>query len=336
MTFKIATEKEFISAWFRYFKDPDGNDTPTMILGGKEDSYTKYVLRKQVELNTNNTNNTARNEKFTHKIEIKSVETESSDDQSDEDEDVTYYIWRGSGCEACEALDGEIFEEGSEPSSPHPNCTCTLEEVDEDGSKVKDGKTKNPEQWTEDSKSAKEILEERGVDYDKKVEGVRDKKQKEDIRGNGERWRDKWNNSHYGERYGQNKFSYYGKERMLPHYDKPQMHKGDDIALPKGTVIPSVKNGTVIANKFQESGYGNYVRIKNDDGTYSEYGHMAEKSPLEAGTKVKKGDIIGNVGKTGGSTGNHLHYTEKGGDFQHIEPAEESRQYLFDFYNELF
>ncbi len=100
--------------------------------------------------------------------------------------------------------------------------------------------------------------------------------------------------------------------------------------------ITSVKDGIVDRNKFQESGYGNYVRIKNEDGTYSEYGHMNDKSPLKVGDKVKQGDTIGKVGNTGKSTGSHLHYTERNSSDKAIQPPEDSRQYLFDFYNKLF
>lgn len=313
---KIATQKEFNNIWFRTGKDPDGNNMPKIVLGGNEDSYRKYLEKKQCEYNTNDIKEKAL---FERKIELRSTR-------------VKYYIWRGGECDACAALDGEIFEEGSEPSSQHPNCGCTLEEVDVQGNIVKDGNIKKPSPWKEGSKSSKEILAERDIDYDERLREVRAKRNKEKMPKSGQRWKDMWDKS----KFGKNKFSPYGKERMLPHYDKPKIHKGDDIALPKGTIIPSVKNGTVVANTFEEKGYGNYIRIKNDDGTYSEYGHMAEQSRLEVGSKVNQGDIIGSVGNTGRSTGNHLHYTERRVDFQYIEPSDKSRQYLFDFYNELF
>jgi hypothetical protein len=51
------------------------------------------------------------------------------------------------------------------------------------------------------------------------------------ISQNGMRWQSKWDNS----KIGKGKFSPYGKERMLQHYDKPKIHRGDDITLPSGT-----------------------------------------------------------------------------------------------------
>jgi SPP1 gp7 family putative phage head morphogenesis protein len=94
-------------------------------------------------------------------------------------------------------------------------------------------------------------------------------------------------------------------------------HSGVDFRMPEGTPIKAVKGGVVKRSKWQRDGngnligYGNYVRIKNDDGTISEYGHMVDESHLKKGQRVEKGDYLGGVGSTGSSTGNHLHYTER-------------------------
>ena len=144
MTLSIATEKEFNNIQFRTGKDPDGNDIPKMVWGGSEDSYRKYLTKNH---NEHETNKVTRNVLLNQKMELKSAE-------------VKYYIWRGGECDACAALDGKIFEEGSEPGYQHPNCGCTLEEVDAQGNTAKDGIIKEPSSWKENAKSSEEVLAE--------------------------------------------------------------------------------------------------------------------------------------------------------------------------------
>ena len=58
-----------------------------------------------------------------------------------------------------------------------------------------------------------------------------------------------------------------------------------------------------------EGGYGNYIRIRHANGYETAYGHMsAFARGMEAGKKVRQGQVIGYVGSTGLSTGAHLHY----------------------------
>ena len=85
-------------------------------------------------------------------------------------------------------------------------------------------------------------------------------------------------------------------------------HGGDDIAAARGTKILAAKAGRVITNEFMARGYGYYVVIDNGDGWYTLYGHMSRQSTLGVGTEVKAGQVIGYVGSTGRSTGNHLHF----------------------------
>lgn len=86
-----------------------------------------------------------------------------------------------------------------------------------------------------------------------------------------------------------------------------------DIAASAGTSIYSVGDGTVITNKYGNGG-GNYLVIAHDDGTYSYYGHMKAKSSYAKGNRVKKGAVVGYVGKTGTATGYHLHFEWSGHD----------------------
>ena len=87
-----------------------------------------------------------------------------------------------------------------------------------------------------------------------------------------------------------------------------KMHTGLDYACKKGTPIRATGNG--IVQKVKKScckGYGNYVDLDHGFGFKTRYGHMS-KVLVRQGQKVKRGDIIGEVGSTGTSTGNHLHY----------------------------
>lgn len=66
-------------------------------------------------------------------------------------------------------------------------------------------------------------------------------------------------------------------------------------------------NGTIIRKDFDNGGYGNYIIIKSDDGIGFLYAHMKDPSPLSQGDKVVVGQEVGHEGKTGHTTGIHLH-----------------------------
>ena len=90
-----------------------------------------------------------------------------------------------------------------------------------------------------------------------------------------------------------------------------KLHAGTDFAAPGGTPIYAAASGYVQVAGWSSGGYGNYVIIyhgKMSDGDqYSTlYGHMRSVA-TSAGKYVQQGEIIGYVGSTGNSTGNHLH-----------------------------
>lgn len=89
-------------------------------------------------------------------------------------------------------------------------------------------------------------------------------------------------------------------------------HKGIDIAAPEGTPVYAAEEGTVVRVEFVKSGYGNLIVIKhgNDIATY--YGHLS-RFEIKNGRTVKKGDLIGRVGRTGKATGPHLHFEVRRG-----------------------
>ena len=84
-----------------------------------------------------------------------------------------------------------------------------------------------------------------------------------------------------------------------------RLHAGEDFAIPTGTNLVSMSTGTVVY-AGQESGYGTIVKIRYWDGTVSFYGHMSRVA-VTAGEGVKPGEVVGQSGNSGESTGPHLH-----------------------------
>lgn len=84
-----------------------------------------------------------------------------------------------------------------------------------------------------------------------------------------------------------------------------EFHYGVDIADPLGTPIHSALGGTVI-EAGPASGFGQWIRVQQDDGTIAVYGHVNDMY-VQAGERVNAGDVIASVGSRGNSTGPHLH-----------------------------
>ena len=85
-----------------------------------------------------------------------------------------------------------------------------------------------------------------------------------------------------------------------------RMHTGIDIAAPAGTPIHAAKAGEVIYAGWL-NGYGNTVVVDHGDGIATLYGHQSRLGSSE-GQQLNQGDVLGFVGSTGHSTGNHLHF----------------------------
>ena len=96
-------------------------------------------------------------------------------------------------------------------------------------------------------------------------------------------------------------------------------HKGVDIANAVGTPIRAVSDGEVI-DAGPAGGFGNWVRLRHEDGTITVYGHM-ETIDVAVGDKVHAGQKIAGMGSRGFSTGSHLHFEvhPNGGDA--VDPA---------------
>jgi murein DD-endopeptidase MepM/ murein hydrolase activator NlpD len=85
-----------------------------------------------------------------------------------------------------------------------------------------------------------------------------------------------------------------------------RMHEGQDFAGPHGTSIYTTADGTVTF-AGRQSGYGNLIKIRHDFGIETRYAHLSQIR-VTVGQRVSRGDLIGDMGNTGRSTGTHLHY----------------------------
>lgn len=99
--------------------------------------------------------------------------------------------------------------------------------------------------------------------------------------------------------------SLYGN-RKHPVTGKQGKHSGIDIPAAKNTPIYASKSG-VVTTSIKQGTYGNYVVVSHSDGTSTLYAHMNKRAATK-GQTVKQGQVIGYVGTTGRSTGNHLHF----------------------------
>ncbi len=101
----------------------------------------------------------------------------------------------------------------------------------------------------------------------------------------------------------------YGKTSYSKKAYKSGMHNGLDFAGSYGTTLYAAGSGKVIGTgNLGRYAYGKWVAIDHGNGMVTLYGHMSSISVSE-GDKVSKGDKIGNMGSTGYSTGNHVHFT---------------------------
>lgn len=106
-----------------------------------------------------------------------------------------------------------------------------------------------------------------------------------------------WKSSDFGERYD-------------PYYRVWQLHAGADFASGEGTPIHAAADGRVIQAGWN-GGYGNYTCIGHGrfrGASFSTcYGHQSAIL-VHVGEYVRRGEVIGRVGTTGASTGDHLHF----------------------------
>jgi murein DD-endopeptidase MepM/ murein hydrolase activator NlpD len=92
---------------------------------------------------------------------------------------------------------------------------------------------------------------------------------------------------------------------FLPNKRRP--HLGIDLAAPRGTPILAAQAGTVIYAGREFKGYGKMVLIESGNGWATLYAHF-DKILVSEGQTVRRGEIVGAMGRTGRATGVHLHF----------------------------
>lgn len=103
-----------------------------------------------------------------------------------------------------------------------------------------------------------------------------------------------------------------------------EYHRGIDIASRKGTPVKSPINGKIVSIGNDVAGYGNYAVVQDGKGNNHIFAHMNKSAGYGVGSIISKNDIIGEVGSTGRSTGDHLHYEirKNGNKYSTINPSE--------------
>lgn len=94
---------------------------------------------------------------------------------------------------------------------------------------------------------------------------------------------------------------------LLPARAGKRQHRGLDIAAPEGDPILAVKSGIVAYSDNEVAGYGNLLVVVHPDGSVAFYGHC-RSIYVFAGQRVVRGQVVGEVGKTGRATGPHVHF----------------------------
>jgi murein DD-endopeptidase MepM/ murein hydrolase activator NlpD len=95
--------------------------------------------------------------------------------------------------------------------------------------------------------------------------------------------------------------------RRHPILNTIRAHRGVDYAAPIGTPVHASGDGKVIFRGVQ-GGYGNVVILQHGGNITTLYGHLSRFGKYKVGSRVRQGDVIAYVGKSGLATGPHLHY----------------------------
>jgi murein DD-endopeptidase MepM/ murein hydrolase activator NlpD len=102
--------------------------------------------------------------------------------------------------------------------------------------------------------------------------------------------------------------SRFTQERWHPVLGKKRPHMGVDYAAKVGTPVKAAGDGKIIL-RGTKGGYGKTVIVQHGQSYTTLYAHLSSYSKkFKRGAKVKQGDVIGYVGRSGMATGPHLHY----------------------------
>ncbi|MDR3325633.1 MAG: M23 family metallopeptidase [Spirochaetaceae bacterium] len=107
---------------------------------------------------------------------------------------------------------------------------------------------------------------------------------------------------------GHGHISMFFGENEHPFTGQIYVHRGIDLStFRSGDPIVATADGQVVTVDYDPTGFGNYVIIRHKHGFYTRYGHM-QSFKVRTGQRVQQGEVIGYIGKTGLTTGPHLHY----------------------------
>ncbi len=98
--------------------------------------------------------------------------------------------------------------------------------------------------------------------------------------------------------------------RLNPVLKRWMPHRGFDFMADKGAPIYATADGKVIMARMTMGGFGNQIMIDHQNGYKTRYAHLQRGNAfaVKEGELVKRGQLIGYMGNTGRSVGNHLHY----------------------------
>jgi len=102
---------------------------------------------------------------------------------------------------------------------------------------------------------------------------------------------------------------------------RDHIHRGLDIAMPEGTKLKAVEEGTIHLADYGSVNSGKTVFIDTADGHKIIYGHLS-KFNVSEGQHVNPGDVVGLSGNSGHSTGSHLHLGLKDEQNNFINPEQ--------------
>lgn len=135
--------------------------------------------------------------------------------------------------------------------------------------------------------------------------------------------------------------SLFSNDRLHPVFGYNRAHKGVDYAAPKGTPVRASGDGVIDFIGYS-SGFGKLITVRHNNKYTTAYAHLNSfSSNLQKGSRIKQGEVIGQVGATGTATGPHLHYEVRIND-QQVNPLSiqlpsngpVSKKYLTDFRNQ--
>ncbi len=103
--------------------------------------------------------------------------------------------------------------------------------------------------------------------------------------------------------------SRFSAARMHPILRIVRPHFGVDYAAPTGTPVYSIGDGVVLTKAYQAGGGGNFLKIRHNSVYTTTYMHLSKfGAGIQAGLRVRQGDLIGYVGATGLASGPHLDF----------------------------